>query len=153
MENEVENTVEEVQEESNPLAQVRDQLKKAQAELKELKNFKADSVFKEAGFDITTGEGKALKNLYDGELNSDAIKQFAADEFGWGQAPAQVVEQEAQKQRVISSQEALDTVIEASVPVEPVGIDDQIAQAQVDGDWATSSSLKAEKLKALIKDK
>ena len=46
-----------------------------------------------------------------------------------------------------------DTVIEASVPVEPVGIDDQINQAQSDGDWQTSSALKADKLKALIERK
>jgi len=61
--------------------------------------------------------------------------------------------QAAQKARVVSSQESLDTVIEASVPVEPVGLDDQIAQAQADGDWQTSSALKADKLKALLKDK
>jgi hypothetical protein len=42
---------------------------------------------------------------------------------------------------------------EASVPVEPVGLDDQIAQAQADGDWSTSSALKADKLKALMNDK
>ena len=46
-------------------------------------------------------------------------------------------------------QDNLDTVIEESVPVEPVGNDDQINQAQVDGDWQTSSNLKAEKLRAL----
>jgi hypothetical protein len=153
MENEVENTVEETQEESNPVSQLREQLKKAQSENKELKAFKADAVFKEAGFDTSTGEGKALKNLYDGELQADAIKQFASQEFGWGQAPAEATEQEAQKQKVVTSQENLDTVIEASVPVEPVGLDDQINQAQADGDWATSSALKADKLKQLLKDK
>ncbi len=58
-------------------------------------------------------------------------------------------EQEAQKSRVVTSQESLDTVIEASVPVEPVGIDDQIAQAQQDGDWQTSANLKADQLRAL----
>ena len=50
---------------------------------------------------------------------------------------------------MVTSQESLDTVIEASVPVEPVGINDQIAQAQQDGDWLTSANLKAEKLRAL----
>ena len=47
----------------------------------------------------------------------------------------------------------LDTVIEASVPVEPVGLDDQIAQAQQDGDWQTSSNLKADKLRSLTQKK
>ena len=48
MEN-VENTVDETQEESNPLKQLREQLKKTEAENKELKSVMSDSVFKEAG--------------------------------------------------------------------------------------------------------
>ncbi len=52
---------------------------------------------------------------------------------------------------LVGGQNSLDTVIEASVPVEPVGLDDQIAQAQADGDWQTSSNLKADKLKDLLK--
>ena len=40
------------------------------------KSWTEDAVFKEAGFDTSTGEGKALKNLYDGELQADAIKQM-----------------------------------------------------------------------------
>jgi hypothetical protein len=152
MEN-VENTVDETQEESNPLKQVREELKKTQAENKELKSFMADSVFKEAGFDTTAGEGKALKSLYDGELKADAIKQFASDNYGWGQSSEVDQEQNAQKARVVTSQQSLDTVIEASVPVDPVGIDDQIAQAQQDGDWQTSSALKTEKLKTLMERK
>jgi hypothetical protein len=90
--------------------------------------------------------------LYKGELQADAIKEFAS-QYGWGDAPAEPTQEELQRQRVVSSQANLDTVIEASVPVEPVGLDDQIAQAQADGDWATSSALKADKLKALLKDK
>ena len=149
----MDNTVDETQEESNPLKQLREQLKKTEAENKELKSVMADSVFKEAGFDTSAGEGKALKSLYDGELKPDAIKQFAAENYGWGQSSEVDQEQDAQKARVVTSQQNLDTVIEASVPVEPVGVDDQIAQAQQDGDWQTSSNLKAEKLKALMDEK
>jgi hypothetical protein len=93
---------------------------------------------------------EALKDLYKGELQADAIKQFASD-YGWGETPAEPTQEELQRQRVVSGQNSLDTVIEASVPVEPVGIDDQINQAQADGDWQTSSNLKAEKLRALTK--
>jgi hypothetical protein len=39
---------------------------------------------------------------------------------------AEPTQEELQRQRVVSSQDSLDTVIEASVPVEPVGIDDQM---------------------------
>ena len=152
MENEVENTVEDMQEDNNAIKQMRERIKELESVEKEYKSVQMANAIKDAGFDPDTGAGKALKDLYKGELQADAIKDFAS-QYGWGDAPAEPTQQELQRQRVVSSQDNLDTVIEASVPVEPVGLDDQIAQAQADGDWATSSALKADKLKALLKDK
>ncbi len=147
MENEVENTVGNMQEDNNAIKQMRDRIKELESVEKEYKSVQMANAIKDAGFDPETGAGKALKDLYKGELQADAIKEFAS-QYGWGEAP-QPTQDELQRQRVVSSQDNLDTVIEASVPVEPVGIDDQIAQAQADGDWQTSSNLKADKLKAL----
>jgi hypothetical protein len=151
MENEVENTVEETQD-NNAIKQMRERIKELESVEKEFKSVQMANAIKDAGFDPDTGAGKALKDLYKGELQADAIKEFAS-QYGWGDAPAEPTQEELQRQRVVSSQDNLDTVIEASVPVEPVGLDDQIAQAQADGDWQTSSALKADKLKALLKDK
>ena len=149
MENE--NTVEEMQD-NNAIKQMRERIKELESVEKEFKSVQMANAIKDAGFDPDTGAGKALKDLYKGELQADAIKEFAS-QYGWGDAPAEPTQEELQRQRVVSSQDNLDTVIEASVPVEPVGLDDQIAQAQADGDWQTSSALKADKLKALLKDK
>ena len=150
MENEVENTVEETQDDNTAIKQMRDRIKELEGVEKEYKSVKMDSVIQDAGFDPASGQGKALKDLYKGELEVDAVKKFAEENYGWSsETPTEVSAQEAQKSRVVTSQESLDTVIEASVPVEPVGIDDQIAQAQQDGDWQTSSNLKADKLRAL----
>ena len=152
MENEVENTVEDMQEDNNAIKQMRERIKELESVEKEFKSVKMANAIKDAGFDPESGEGKALKDLYKGELQADAIKEFASN-YGWGDAPAEPSQKELQRQRVVSSQDSLDTVIEASVPVEPVGLDDQIAQAQSDGDWATSSNLKAEKLRQLLDKK
>ena len=150
MENEVENTVEETQDDNTAIKQMRDRIKELEGVEKEYKSVKMDKVVQDAGFDPASGQGKALKDLYKGELEVDAVKKFAEENYGWSsETPTEVSAQEAQKSRVVTSQESLDTVIEASVPVEPVGIDDQIAQAQQDGDWQTSSNLKADKLRAL----
>ena len=149
MENE--NTVEEMQD-NNAIKQMRERIKELESAEKELNSVKMANAIKDAGFDPDNGAGKALKDLYKGELQADAIKEFAS-QYGWGDAPAEPTQEELQRQRVVSSQANLDTVIEASVPVEPVGLDDQIAQAQADGDWATSSALKADKLKALLEKK
>jgi len=149
MENEVENTVEDMQEDNNAIKQMRERIKELESVEKEFKSVQMANAIQDAGFDPQSGEGKALKDLYKGEMDSDSIKQFASENYGWGASPEQVTEQEAQRSRVVTSQDSLDTVIEASVPVEPVGIDDQINQAQADGDWQTSSNLKADKLRAL----
>ena len=150
MENEVENTVEETQDDNTAIKQMRERIKELEGVEKEYKSVKMDSVIQDAGFDPASGQGKALKDLYKGELEVDAVKKFAEENYGWSsETPTEVTQEQAQKSRVVTSQESLDTVIEASVPVEPVGIDDQIAQAQQDGDWQTSSNLKADKLRAL----
>ena len=152
MENEVENTVEETQEDNTAIKQMRERIKELEGVEKEYKSVKMNNLIQDAGFDPASGQGKALKDLYKGELEVDAVKKFAEENYGWSsETPTEVSEQEAQKSRVVTSQESLDTVIEASVPVEPVGIDDQIAQAQQDGDWQTSSNLKADKLRALTR--
>ena len=149
----MENTVENTQDDNNAIKAMRERIKELEGVEKEYKSVQMGNAIKDAGFDPSSGQGKALKDLYKGEMDSDSIKQFASENYGWGASPDQVTQQEAQRSRVITSQDSLDTVIEASVPVEPVGIDDQINQAQSDGDWQTSSALKAEKLKTLMERK
>ena len=150
MENEVENTVEETQDDNTAIKQMRERIKELEGVEKEYKSVKMNNLIQDAGFDPASGQGKALKDLYKGELEVDAVKKFAEENYGWSsETPTEVTQEQAQKSRVVTSQESLDTVIEASVPVEPVGIDDQIAQAQQDGDWQTSSNLKADQLRAL----
>tara|TARA_R100001224_G_scaffold99373_1_gene70028 strand:+ start:69 stop:533 length:465 start_codon:yes stop_codon:yes gene_type:complete len=154
MENEVENTVEETQEDNTAIKQMRERIKELEKKEKEYESVKMDTVIQNAGFDPASGQGKALKDLYKGELEVDSVKKFAEENYGWSsETPTEVTEEQAQKSRVVTSQESLDTVIEASVPLEPVGIDDQIAQAQQDGDWQTSSNLKAEQLRAITQKK
>ena len=149
----MDNTVENTQADNNAIKAMRERIKELEGVEKEYKSVQMGNAIKDAGFDPSSGQGKALKDLYKGEMDSDSIKQFASENYGWGASPDQVTEQEAQRSRVVTSQDSLDTVIEASVPVEPVGIEDQINQAQADGDWQTSSALKAEKLKTLMERK
>ena len=153
MENIEENTVEETQEDNNAIKQMRERIKELEGVEKEVKSVQQDKVIQDAGFDPASGQGKALKDLYKGDLEVDAIKAFAAEQYGWGEDAPAVQEQEAQKARVVTSQDSLDAVAQASVPVEPADVNDQISQAMQDGDWQTSSALKAEKLKALMEKK
>lgn len=139
---------EKVQEDSNAIKNLRERVKELEVVEKEYKSVKMDSAIKDAGFDPESGQGKALKDLYKGELKADAIQQFAQEQYGWtSESPTEPGPEDAQKARVVSSQQNLDAMIDDSIPVEPVALDDQIAQAQADGDWVTSSNLKTEQLK------
>ena len=68
MENEVKNTVEEVQEDNNAIKQMRDRIKELELVEKEFKSVQMANAIKDAGFDPESGEGKALKDLYKGCL-------------------------------------------------------------------------------------
>ena len=86
MENEVENTVEDMQEDNNAIKQMRERIKELESVEKEYKSVQMANAIKDAGFDPDTGAGKALKDLYKGELQADAIKEkqkigFSTDEY------------------------------------------------------------------------
>ena len=56
---------------------------KLKAELEALKTEKMDGIFNQMGLDISKGFGKALKQVYDGEANLEAVSEFAKAEYGY----------------------------------------------------------------------
>ena len=60
-----------------------DTIKKLEAELASYKNKEIDNVFGKLGLSTDKGFGKALKQVYDGPVDTESISQFAKDEYGW----------------------------------------------------------------------
>tara|TARA_B100000035_G_scaffold314622_1_gene331470 strand:+ start:9159 stop:9623 length:465 start_codon:yes stop_codon:yes gene_type:complete len=60
-----------------------DAIKKLEAELASYKDKEIDNVFGSLGLSTDKGFGKALKQVYDGPVNTESISQFAKDEYGW----------------------------------------------------------------------
>ena len=60
-----------------------DAIKKLEAELASYKDKEIDSVFGKLGLSTDKGFGKALKQVYDGPIDTESIAQFAKDEYGW----------------------------------------------------------------------
>ena len=56
---------------------------KLKAELEALKTEKMDGIFNQMGLDTSKGFGKALKQVYDGEANLEAVSEFAKAEYGY----------------------------------------------------------------------
>ena len=60
-----------------------DAIKKLEAELASYKDKEIDNVFGKLGLSTDKGFGKALKQVYDGPVNTEAVAQFAKDEYGY----------------------------------------------------------------------
>jgi hypothetical protein len=60
-----------------------DTIKKLETELASYKEKEIDNVFSKLGLSTDQGFGKALKQVYDGPVTTDAISQFAKDEYGY----------------------------------------------------------------------
>ena len=56
---------------------------KLTAELEALKTEKMDGIFQQMGLETSKGFGKALKQVYDGEANLEAVSEFAKAEYGY----------------------------------------------------------------------
>tara|TARA_R100000742_G_C4279602_1_gene104699 strand:+ start:10690 stop:11163 length:474 start_codon:yes stop_codon:yes gene_type:complete len=59
------------------------ELKVAEAKIASYEQKELDSVFGEIGLTTDKGFGKALKQVYDGPIEKEAIAQFAKDEYGF----------------------------------------------------------------------
>ena len=60
-----------------------DTIKKLEAELASYKDKEIDNVFGNLGLSTDKGFGKALKQVYDGPVDTESIAKFAKDEYGW----------------------------------------------------------------------
>ena len=108
-----------------------DAIKKLEAELASYKDKEIDNVFGKLGLSTDKGFGKALKQVYDGPINTESISQFAKDEYGYessGQVqevtqpePETVVQDDA-RSRVA----ALDANSSSDVPV---NVNDELVKA------------------------
>ena len=147
LENEVEDT--ENEQESSVLRALRRELKNVKKERDELRGFQRTATFKEAGLDPNKGIGKAVARLYDGELDVDAIREFAAAEFDWEPDASQTTTQqeltEVEQER-LSAQQRADQLRTQTSPVLPPDLEKQIEDAEKAGDIRASIALKRQKL-------
>ena len=60
-----------------------DAIKKLEAELASFKDKEINNVFGKLGLSTDKGFGKALKQVYDGPVDTESIAQFAKDEYGY----------------------------------------------------------------------
>lgn len=127
---------------------IRAQLEALREENKSLKSERRQRVYRDAG--VPEGAYDIFDKTYDGELTPEALRQYAEDKgfrLGGndegGTEAAQV--DEAQQSRE-QGQTRLDAVDSSKLPNEAPSIEDQIREAQANGDWDKSFALKSQLL-------
>ena len=107
-----------------------DAIKKLEAELASYKDKEIDNVFGKLGLSTDKGFGKALKQVYDGPIDTESIAQFAKDEYGYEsteqvQEVTQPVIEPIVQDDARSRVAALDANSSSDVPLD---VNEQLAQ-------------------------
>lgn len=119
--------------------QLRDALKRANAENTKLKSQIMAGAYEELGLDPTTGLGKAIQKEYDGDTSVEGLAAYADNEYGY-KPPVGTDHPEA---GVITTQQAqLDAAAQSAGSVTPPTELDALAKAEAEGDAATSMAIK-----------
>jgi len=108
-----------------------DAIKKLEAELASFKDKEIDNVFGKLGLSTDKGFGKALKQVYDGPVDTESIAQFAKDEYGWeSTGQVQEVTQPAPEQMVQDDARSRVAALDAnSVSDVPLSTNEELAKA------------------------
>jgi len=112
-----------------------EQNKKLEAELASFKEKELDSVFGKIGLSTDKGFGKALKQVYNGPVDTESVAQFAKDEYGFEpKNQVQDVTQPEPEAVVQDDARARVAALDAnSTSVIPQGLDEQLANVMKNG--------------------
>jgi hypothetical protein len=123
---------------------LRKQLADAHARLKVFEVNERQVAFNDAGLDTSTGIGKAIAQVYEGDVSKDAIRKFATDEYGVQFENPE--ETHAQATEITQAQERLDGVTETAGSVAELTAGDALAKAEADGDYITTMAIKGQRV-------
>lgn len=128
--------------ESPNVKQMRETIEQQQKRLAEYEGALRLTAFKTAGIDPEKGIGKAIYRTYEGEIDPDQIKAFAAEEYDYtventnSQSGSNVPAGQRRAQEVMSSGQHEN----------PPSALDKADEAAKNGDWITSAAMKDKEL-------
>ena len=129
---------------------LRKQVVSLNAELKAYKDRERETVWKDAGFDTTQGIGKAIFQVYDGDVSIEAITKFAFEEYGHDVS----VEPETvhpQAQQIAEAQQRVDDLTSTAGSVADVTQVDALAKAEAEGDYVTTMQIKGQQIADMMR--
>ena len=128
--------------------QLREALKRAQADNAKLTTQLMGRAYTEAGLDTSSGLGKAIAKEYKGDPTVEALLAFAKEEYSYESVAAP---DNPQAQTIADEQKKLDGVQAVSGSTVPLNESDALKQAEQSGDFKTAGAIKAARLRAMKK--
>lgn len=122
--------------------QLRDKLEETIERNRKLESQLRKSAFREAGFNPDEGHGKALAELYDGDPDAEQIQQFA-QEYSFQPNLAGSVPTSEEANREGATQRTAQ-VMSSSESTEGLSLEDQVTQAEQQGEWQKAFALKGQ---------
>ena len=129
---------------------LRKQVKSLNARLKVYEDRDRDVIWKDAGLDTTTGIGKAIFQVYDGEVSKEAITKFALDEYGHDVSVKEEVVH-PQAQQIAEAQQRVDELTSTAGSVADVTQVDALAKAEAEGDYTTTMQIKGQQIADMMR--
>lgn len=123
--------------------QLREALKRQQAENAKLRTQLLDRAYSEAGLDPSTGLGKAIAKEFDGEPTAEALLTFAKEEYDYEPPTSDPAPQATQRRE---AQQQIEKVEAATVPSQTLTPKEAERQAQADGNLELAGRIKAQRL-------
>lgn len=123
--------------------QLRDALKRSQDEVTRLRAIAMSSAYADVGLDAETGLGKAIAKEYKGDPTTEALAEYAKDEYGYIKPVGQ---NHPQGEIIVNEQARLDAVSAAATSIAPPSEGEALAKAEAEGDWETTGRIKAERM-------
>ena len=130
---------------------MRKQLEASLARTKELEAKERVRAFTDAGFDVETGMGKAISQVYDGEVSKEAILKFSSDEYGHTPSTAETVPPpHPQAAQIAVGQAQLDAVAGVAGSVAQTTRSERLAVARQTGDSNTEAAINAANMQDMM---
>lgn len=128
--------------------QLREALKRSQANEARLTGQLMGRAYTEAGLDTESGLGKAIAKEYKGDPTSEALLAFAKEEYDYEPAAAPDNEHAA---KIATEQAKLDGVQGVSTSTVPLSNDDALVAASKNKDFVVMGQIKSNQLRNLMK--
>ena len=134
----------EQEEETANVKQMRETLERQSAEIEVLRADQRENLMEKAGFDPTTGIGKAVakdisRGEYEGEMTAEALQEYAKQEYTWvAEAASETTETEetaAVAKVVAEGTKQVEQVQNAGSPPTVEDPADRAETAEADQDW------------------